>query len=343
MTKYTRMDDRFGFLFGAYSKKCWWFESVFTVYKLLMTVGILFVSDETPNKILFGMLGATSMMALAAFYQPFKHPDVLSINTMSQFVILLVLFAAQYFLLNGDSSWVVTACLIVLTLTPLVASVFLTLRLPKGADGGREAGDGFSTALAARMNRAKSATGTAKQLEDSKGSRRKLLRHAIGSARMRAATNRTGGSSRSNADVKAATAAVTSSAGATGGVRCAETGVLFHDVFEEGAPAGEFSGVNPLHLSANPKHLSAQNGDKTMLGDSAPSPPKLTKQGSQLVLGGKQNPHRHLSDDIGDSTVSGLFGGSKSSNDDTSKHTRVPSDLTATGDARKKSQAAVFF
>jgi hypothetical protein len=39
-----------------------------------------------------------------------------------------------------------------------------------------------------------------------------------------------------------------------------------------------------LHLSANPKHLSAQNGDKTMHGDSAPSPPKLSKQGSQLQL-----------------------------------------------------------
>ena len=30
------------------------------------------------------MLGATVMMAALAFFQPFKHPDILSINTGAQ-------------------------------------------------------------------------------------------------------------------------------------------------------------------------------------------------------------------------------------------------------------------
>ena len=58
------------------------------------------------------MLGATVMMATLAFFQPFKHPDILSINTGAQMVVLLVLFAAMFLLLNGGGSTFVDAALV---------------------------------------------------------------------------------------------------------------------------------------------------------------------------------------------------------------------------------------
>ena len=94
MAAHNKVYQRYGFLFAAYTKRLWWSESLVTLYKLCMTVLILFVSDSDELKILFGMLGATMMMAFFAFFQPFKHPDILSINTGGQLVILMVLFAA---------------------------------------------------------------------------------------------------------------------------------------------------------------------------------------------------------------------------------------------------------
>jgi hypothetical protein len=89
------------------------------------------------------MLGATAMMATLAFFQPFKHPDILSINTGAQMVVLLVLFAAMFLLVNGGGSAVIAAVLVLSTLAPLLAGVMMTLRLPKDARA-REAGDTLS-------------------------------------------------------------------------------------------------------------------------------------------------------------------------------------------------------
>ena len=80
------------------------------------------------------------MMAVLAFFQPFKHPDILSINTGAQMVVLLVLFAAMFLLVNRGGSIIVAVVLVLSTLAPLVAGVAMTLRLPKDARVS-EAGD----------------------------------------------------------------------------------------------------------------------------------------------------------------------------------------------------------
>jgi hypothetical protein len=98
MLKYDKLYKRVGFLTSTYTQRYWWFESLVTVYKLAMTVLVMFVSDGNENKILFGMLIATAMMAFFSFYQPFRHRDILSINTGAQLVVLLVLFAAMFLL-----------------------------------------------------------------------------------------------------------------------------------------------------------------------------------------------------------------------------------------------------
>jgi hypothetical protein len=128
---------------AAYNKGYWWFEPVLLIYKLTMTVLILFVSDDDENKIMFGMLGATAMLATLSFFQPFKHPDILSINTGAQMVVLLVLFAAMFLIVNGGDSKIVAAVLVFSTLAPLAAGVAMTLRLPTDARA-PEAGDAFS-------------------------------------------------------------------------------------------------------------------------------------------------------------------------------------------------------
>ena len=133
MEKHKKIYKRFGFLFGAYTQRFWWFESLNTFYKLTMTVLILFVSDGDELKILFGMVGATAMMAVLAFFQPFKHPDILSINTGVQMVVLLVLFAAQYLLIKGGSNTLFALVLIAAIMAPLISGVLITVRLPKEA------------------------------------------------------------------------------------------------------------------------------------------------------------------------------------------------------------------
>ena len=49
-TRYEKLYKRIGFLFFAYNKGYWWFEPVLLLYKLSMTVLILFVSDGDENK-----------------------------------------------------------------------------------------------------------------------------------------------------------------------------------------------------------------------------------------------------------------------------------------------------
>jgi hypothetical protein len=151
MAKYDKIFKRTGFLTSTYLRRYWWFESLVTIYKLAMTVLVMFVSDSDQNKILFGMLGATAMMAVFAFYQPFRHRDILSINTVAQLVVLLVLFAAMFLLLNNGGSNFIAFALVFLTLAPLVAGVVLTVRLPEEALRGREAGDALSKDLSDAM------------------------------------------------------------------------------------------------------------------------------------------------------------------------------------------------
>jgi hypothetical protein len=89
------------------------------------------------------MLGATAMMATLAFFQPFKHPDILSINTGAQMVVLMVLFAAMFLLVNRGGSIIIAVVLVLSTIAPLVAGVVMTLRLPEDARVS-EAGDTIS-------------------------------------------------------------------------------------------------------------------------------------------------------------------------------------------------------
>ena len=77
------------------------------------------------------------MMGSLAFFQPFKHPDILSINTGAQMVVLFVLFAAMFLLVNSKmndgSSSVIAVTLVFFTIAPLGAGVKLALRLPADA------------------------------------------------------------------------------------------------------------------------------------------------------------------------------------------------------------------
>jgi hypothetical protein len=129
MAHHVKFYNRFGFLFGAYNRAFWWFESLITLYKLAMTVLILFVSDQDEPKILLGMLIATLMLGIFAFYQPFKNPDLLSINAGVQMVVLMVLFTAQYLIFSDGGDWYSTLILIAMVFTPLVAGICMILRV----------------------------------------------------------------------------------------------------------------------------------------------------------------------------------------------------------------------
>jgi len=129
MAGYEKINGRLGFLFNAYTQRCWWFEAVQTIYKLTMMVFVEFVSDFTTNKILVSMLVGACLIALVAFYQPFKDHDILSINSMVQLETLFVLFAAQFLQLNPDANHAqVGLVLVCLSLAPIVAAVKLVTK-----------------------------------------------------------------------------------------------------------------------------------------------------------------------------------------------------------------------
>ena len=106
------------------------------------------------------MLGATVMMAALAFFQPFRHPEILSINTGAQIVVLFVLFAAMFLLVNGSGSNTISVMLVLSAIAPLAAGVALTLRLPTEAIV-RQA-DGAFTAGLMKLKRTKSKTDDSK-------------------------------------------------------------------------------------------------------------------------------------------------------------------------------------
>ena len=94
------------------------------------------------------------MMAALAFFQPFKHPEILSINTGAQIAVLFVLFAAMFLLVNGSGSNAIAVMLVLSAVVPLVAGVALTLRLPAEAIV-RQADDAFSSGLSSLASSAK--------------------------------------------------------------------------------------------------------------------------------------------------------------------------------------------
>eukprot|EP00937_MAST-01D_sp_MAST-1D-sp2_P001643 g1643.t1 len=137
MARFEKMEQRFGFLFGAYKHEYYWFETVMTFYKFAMTTLVVFVSgadgaNGTTLKILFSMFMATSLIALVSFLQPYKDADVLSIESMVNLELLFVLFAALYLqemaTASGSTGNITGAFLIALLLSPLVAVALLLWR-----------------------------------------------------------------------------------------------------------------------------------------------------------------------------------------------------------------------
>eukprot|EP00937_MAST-01D_sp_MAST-1D-sp2_P004155 g4155.t1 len=135
VTKWQKMETRFGFLFNAYTNRFYWFESLVSIYKLAMTTLVVFVAGVdthggTRLKILYSMFMATCLIALVAFFQPFKDADVLSVETMVNLELLFVLFAALYLQeVPGAAGNVwVGLLLIMLLLVPMLAVVALLSR-----------------------------------------------------------------------------------------------------------------------------------------------------------------------------------------------------------------------
>jgi hypothetical protein len=172
------MHKRIGFLFFAYKREFWWFESLTLFYKLAMTVLIIFVSNGDENKVLFGMLLATTMMATLAFFQPFKHSDILSINTGGQMAVLLVLFAAMFLLINDGGGGGIAFLLVFCTLMPIAAGVSLTLRLPPEARA-PDSGDALGHTLNKKVL-GRGSPSLSKQLGRSrKGAKSRKRRHRV--------------------------------------------------------------------------------------------------------------------------------------------------------------------
>jgi hypothetical protein len=135
VARWHKYEQRFGFLFNAYHHRFYWFESVMSIYKLLMTTVVVFVSGANASRgdilrMLYSMFMAVCLIALVAFLQPFKDADVLSVETMVQLELLLVLFAALFL---SELPWAAGhpfsgLILVVLLLMPVFAVALLMWR-----------------------------------------------------------------------------------------------------------------------------------------------------------------------------------------------------------------------
>eukprot|EP00937_MAST-01D_sp_MAST-1D-sp2_P003782 g3782.t1 len=135
VARWHKYEQRFGFLFNAYHHRFYWFESVMSIYKLLMTTVVVFVSGANASRgdilrMLYSMFMAVCLIALVAFLQPFKDADVLSVETMVQLELLLVLFAALFL---SELPWAAGhpfsgLILVVLLLVPVFAVALLMWR-----------------------------------------------------------------------------------------------------------------------------------------------------------------------------------------------------------------------
>eukprot|EP00937_MAST-01D_sp_MAST-1D-sp2_P002728 g2728.t1 len=137
-----KFEKRFGFLFNSYKHKYFWFESVMSGWKLVMTTLIVFIADSdggsgTTMKILYAMFAATCLMACVSFLQPFKDEDVLSVETMVNLEVLFVLFAALYLEESPRATIVAGLFLIALLLLPLVLVAVMLWRSVKDELGTR--------------------------------------------------------------------------------------------------------------------------------------------------------------------------------------------------------------
>ena len=90
------------FLFSAYEPRCWWFEIVETLRRLVLTGGLLFFNPGTSGQIVASLFMCLGAMRIYAGYKPFVRQANDVIAETAQWQLFFTMFAALAMRANLD-------------------------------------------------------------------------------------------------------------------------------------------------------------------------------------------------------------------------------------------------
>ena len=158
--------EQIEFLHRSYEGRCWYWEVLETIRRLLLTAVVSIVDAGSNDQVIFSIVIAVAYMKLYAYFQPFADKKDDMLQEIAQYQIFFTLFIALILrgqLLIGDV-WItgMDAVLIVLnSVTPIVALSFI-IELNRAIFGEKKKrSDGLRAQLNARMARGRAAVSDA--------------------------------------------------------------------------------------------------------------------------------------------------------------------------------------
>ena len=133
-----------GFLFSIYSTRCWYWESVELLRKLVLTSILALISPGSAGQVVVGALVALFALLANIKLKPFAERSLNFVNQVAQLNLFLFLFVALLLKVNldGDSSAsFYTGIVIFMSVLPVVLPVGLHLYIRLGGFSGEDAVD----------------------------------------------------------------------------------------------------------------------------------------------------------------------------------------------------------
>ena len=153
--------EQIEFLHRSYEGRCWYWEVLETIRRLLLTAVVSIVDAGSNDQVIFSIVIAVSYMKLYAYFQPFADKKDDMLQEIAQYQIFFTLFIALILrgqLLVGDV-WIIgmDAVLIVLnSVTPIVA-VSVIIEVNRSVFGERKPGRGMRDRLNGAAGRGRAA------------------------------------------------------------------------------------------------------------------------------------------------------------------------------------------
>ena len=133
-----------GFLFSVYNSRCWYWESVELVRKLILTSILALISPGSAGQVVVGCLVALFALLANIKLKPFAERSLNFVNQMAQLTLFLFLFVALLLKVNldGDSSATFfTSIVVFLSVLPVVLPFGLQAYIHLGGLTGDDAID----------------------------------------------------------------------------------------------------------------------------------------------------------------------------------------------------------
>jgi hypothetical protein len=143
-----------GFLFSVYTTRCWYWESVELIRKLILTSILALISPGSAGQVIVGLLVAFSALIANIKRKPYAQDAFNFVNQVAQFNLFAFLFVALLLKVNldGDGSrFFFTGIVGALTVLPVLVPVLLQAYIRLGGFGGVDARELKDAAAGGRL------------------------------------------------------------------------------------------------------------------------------------------------------------------------------------------------